>query len=64
MFENQKDNFKIMYDWQKIKTCRSENSGDMLSILFGILSNTKQIAHEVNLPLNFIPTQCSDGSGV
>ena len=35
----------------------------MLSILCDMLSNTEQIAHEMNLPLNSIPTQCSGMSG-
>jgi hypothetical protein len=35
----------------------------MRMILFDILCNTKQIAREMNLPLNSIPTQCSDHSG-
>jgi hypothetical protein len=32
-------------------------------ILFYIICNIKQIARELNLPLNFAPTQCSEISG-
>ena len=35
----------------------------MLIILFDILYNIKQIAPEVNLPLNSTLAQCSDQSG-
>jgi acetyl/propionyl-CoA carboxylase alpha subunit len=60
---NQKDNIKIMYGWPKIRNDSGKNTGDMLSMLFDILSYTKLIAHEMNLPLNSIPTQCSGMSG-
>ncbi len=35
----------------------------MLFILFYTLRNTTQITLEMNLPLNLIPTQCSETSG-
>ena len=60
---NQKNNIKIMYGWPEIRNDSGKNIGDMLSLLFDILSYTKLIAPEMNLPLNSIPTQYSDTSG-
>ncbi len=52
-----------MYGWPEIRNDSGKNIGDMLSLLFDILSYTKLIAPEMNLPLNSIPTQYSDTSG-
>jgi len=63
MSKKQKDKVKIMYDWQKPIAYIGITVGKCFVILFSDLSNINQIAPEMNLPLNFIPTQCSDPSG-